>query len=293
MNAALARKVKRRILTQCHAGLDSASLSREVERGRALAEAYQARYTSKGETHRRRRTGMKINAQSGTALREIADGIYRISTAVVVAPGAFTFNQYLVVDDEPLLFHTGPRGLFPRTREVIERVIPIAGLRHIGFSHFESDECGALNQFLADAPQATPLCGSINAMINADSFDRPPRVLGDGEWLSLGRHKVQWFDTPHLPHAWECGYLFEGHTRTLLCGDLFTQGGADLPPLTESDILEPSEAFRAPLDYYAHAANTRAMLERLAATSPTTLACMHGSAWRGDGGALLRALAES
>jgi hypothetical protein len=103
---------------------------------------------------------------------------------------------------------------------------------------------------------------------------------------------VQWFDTPHLPHAWECGFLMEHHTRTLLCGDLLTQGGADLPPLTESDILGPSEAMRAGLDYYAHAKNTRAMLERLAAAQPTTLACMHGSAWRGDGAQLLRALAD-
>lgn len=234
---------------------------------------------------------MSANPQSGTTIHEIADGIYRISTPVAVAVGGFTFNQYLVVDDEPLVFHTGPRGLFPRTREAIETVIPATRLRHIGFSHFESDECGALNQFLAVAPQAAPLCGSINAMINADSFDRPPRVLRDAEWLSLGTHAVQWFDTPHLPHAWECGYLFERRTRTLLCGDLFTRGGADHPPLTESDILGPSETFRAHLDYYAHAANMRGMLERLAATSPTTLACMHGSAWRGDGGVLLRALA--
>jgi glyoxylase-like metal-dependent hydrolase (beta-lactamase superfamily II) len=126
-----------------------------------------------------------------------------------------------------------------------------------------------------------------------DFADRPPRVLADGEALSLGTHSVQWFDTPHLPHAWECGFLMEQHTRTLLCGDLFTQGGADLPPLTESDILGPSEAMRAGLDYYAHAKNSRAMLERLAAVQPTTLACMHGSAWRGDGARLLRALADA
>ena len=126
-----------------------------------------------------------------------------------------------------------------------------------------------------------------------DLADRPPRALADGETLSLGTRSVQWFDTPHLPHAWECGFLMEKHTRTLLCGDLFTQGGADLPPLTESDILGPSEAFRAGLDYYSHTKNARAMLERLAAAGPTTLACMHGSTWRGDGAQLLRALADA
>src|SRR5690606_6023155 len=129
------------------------------------------------------------------------------------------------------------------------------------------------------------------AMVSVGDFaDRPPRAIADGEALSLGAHSVRWFDTPHLPHAWECGFLMESRTRTLLCGDLFTQGGADLPPLTEGDILGPSEAFRGALDYYSHTRNGRAMLERLAGTRPTTLACMHGSAWQGDGAALLRAL---
>lgn len=118
-----------------------------------------------------------------------------------------------------------------------------------------------------------------------------PRALADGETLSLGRHTVRWLDTPHVPHAWECGFLFEERTQTLLCGDLFTQGGAEHAPLTESDILEPSEAMRQGMDYWAHGADTGATLERLASLAPTTLACMHGSAWRGDGGALIRALA--
>ncbi len=125
------------------------------------------------------------------------------------------------------------------------------------------------------------------------AFDRPPRGLGDGESLSLGKHAVQWLDTPHLPHAWECGYLFEGRTKTLLCGDLFTQGGDTNPALTESDILGPSEAFRQRLDYYAHIKNGKELFEKLAQTNPTTLACMHGSAWRGDGAALIRALSGS
>jgi len=139
-----------------------------------------------------------------------------------------------------------------------------------------------------------PLCGTVAAVVSInDLADRPPRALADGERLSLGKHSVQWFDTPHLPHAWECGFLMEERTKTLLCGDLFTQGGADHPPITESDILGPSEAFRQTMDYYSHTKNGREMLERLATTEPATLACMHGSAWRGNGARLLRALADA
>jgi flavorubredoxin len=235
-------------------------------------------------------------AQSSTSVHEIANGIYRISTPLPpsVVPGGFSFNQYLVVDNEPLLFHTGLRKLFPSISEAVARVMPVDRLGYISFSHFEADECGALNQWLAVAPQSMPVCGQIAAMTSVEDFaDRPPRIMADGETLSLGTRIVQWFDTPHLPHAWECGFLMEQHTRTFLCGDLFTQPGADLPPLTESDILGPSEAFRRQLDYFSHTKNARAMLERLATTQPTTLACMHGSAWRGDGAQLLRALADS
>ena len=157
----------------------------------------------------------------------------------------------------------------------------------------ESDECGSLNEWLAVSPKALPLCGTVAAMVSVDDIsDRPPRALSDGETVSLGTHTVRWLDTPHLPHAWECGYLMEEKTRTLLCGDLFTQGGADLPPITELDILGPSEAFRHQMDYYSHTQNARELLEKLASTEPTTLACMHGSAWRGDGAKLLRDLAD-
>jgi flavorubredoxin len=235
---------------------------------------------------------MITDTSSNTRVDEIATGIYRISTPVANVPGGFSFNRYLVLDDAPLLFHTGPRGLFPLTREAIAAVMPVERLRYVAFSHFENDECGALNNLLAVAPDAVPVCGRINAMINADAFDRPPRVVADGEALPLGRHSVRWFDTPHLPHAWECGYLFEPSTRTLLCGDLFTQPGTGDTALTKDDILGPSEAMRAPLDYYAHAPDTRRLLEGMAKEQPTTLACMHGSAWTGDGAALLRALAD-
>lgn len=232
--------------------------------------------------------------ESRTSVDEIADGIYRISTPVPpsAASGGFTFNQYLIRDESPLLFHTGPRKMFDAVREAIDRVLPVESLRYVSFSHVEADECGSLNRFLALAPRAEPLCGRVAAMVSiGDLADRAPVALADGETLSLGRHEVRWHDTPHLPHGWECGFLSETTTRTLLCGDLFTQFGDRHPALTEGDILEPSEAGRQKMDYYAHAPDTGVLLEKLADTAPATLACMHGSAWRGDGGALLRALA--
>jgi len=228
-------------------------------------------------------------------VHEIADGIYRINTPVVMeGAGGFSFNQYLIVDDEPLLFHTGPRKMFPLVREAVANVLPVEKLRYIGFSHVEADECGSLNEWLAAAPQSVPLCGTVAAMVSVnDLADRAPRALADEERLPLGRHMVRWFDTPHLPHAWECGFLTEEHSSTLFCGDLFTQPGADLPPMTESDILGPSEAFHHQMDYFSHTKNARELLEKLASTNPITLACMHGSAWRGDGAQLLRALADA
>ena len=236
------------------------------------------------------------NKQSGTNVQEIADGIYRINTPVIMegGPGGFSFNQYLVVDEHPMIFHTGPRKMFTLVREAVASVLPVDRLRYVGFSHFEADECGSLNEWLAAAPQSSPLCGTVAALVSInDVADRPARALADGETLSLGKHTVRWFDTPHLPHAWECGFLLEERTKTLLCGDLFTQGGADLPALTESDILGPSEAFRHQMDYFSHTKYARDMLERLASTEPKILACMHGSAWRGDGATLLRALADA
>jgi flavorubredoxin len=168
-------------------------------------------------------------------------------------------------------------------------MLPLEKLRWISFSHVESDECGSLNQFLAAAPGAEPLCGDLAAMIQMnDLADRRPRPLADGEQIDLGVHRLRWLATPHLPHAWECGYLFESQTRTLLCGDLFTQPGHQTPALTRADILGPSEAMRAQLDGFAHGRDQNKLLERLASLEPGTLACMHGSAWEGDGAALLR-----
>ncbi len=229
-----------------------------------------------------------------TVIDEIGEGIYRINTPVPELPGGFSFNQILVADDEPLLFHTGGRKLFPEVSRAIARVLPVSSLRWIGFSHVEADECGAMNELLAAAPHATPVAGQVGATIAlADSADRPARALADGGSFSTGKRSFTWYDTPHLPHAWECGFLFESTTRTLLCGDLFTQPGANTPPLTDRDILGPSESFRSKMDYFSHTRLARRSLEKLALTNPRTLACMHGSAWTGDGANLLRELANA
>jgi flavorubredoxin len=232
--------------------------------------------------------------QPDTTVHEIADGIYRIATPIRFPSGVeLSFNQYVVVDETPMLFHTGLRRIFPLVRAAVGRVLAVERLRYIGLSHFEADECGSLNEWLAAAPEARPLCGRIAAATSInDVADRPPRVLADAEILSLGRRTVRWLDTPHLPHAWECGMLYEDQTRTLLCTDLFTQGGLDHAPVTEADILGPSEAMRARMDYFAHSVRSREILDRLAALMPRTMACMHGSAWRGDGAGLLRELAD-
>lgn len=237
-----------------------------------------------------------MSTTPSASITEVGPDTYRVSIPVPpeFMPGGFSFNQYLVVDDECLLFHTGLRRLFPLVREAIETVIPLNKLRYISFSHFESDECGALNSFLAAAPGAKPACGAIGALVSIGDFaEREPLSLSDGQVLTLGSRSVRWLDTPHVPHGWDCGLLFEESTRTLLCGDLFTQGGDGREPLIEADILGPSEEFRKPLDYFAHAADTTHVLERLARLGPQTLACMHGSAWRGDGASLLRSLAEA
>jgi flavorubredoxin len=207
--------------------------------------------------------GIMTTTATGTRIDEVGEGIFRISTPVTASPGGFTFNQYLLIDDEPLLFHTGMRSTFPAVRTAIESVLPLARLRWVAFAHVESDECGAFRELLDAAPDAT------------------------------GRRQLTWIDAPHVPHGWDNGFLFEATTRTLFCGDLFTQGGGEHPPVTEGDVLGPSEALRAKLPYFALGPNTTAVIERLAATNPVLLTCMHGSAWRGDGGSLLRALATA
>jgi flavorubredoxin len=239
------------------------------------------------------------NTQSGTNVHEISSGIYRISTPVppsqIPIPGGFTFNQFLVVDDAPLLFHTGPRGMFPLVQQAVAHVLgDVAKLRYVGFSHVEADECGSLNEWLKVAPQAQAVCSTTAAMVSVnDLADRAPRGLADGEELLLGEKRMRWLDAPHLPHNWECGYMFESKTRTLLCGDLFTHGGSDLPALTESDVFAPAEAMRLGMPTsVAITREAQTVLAKLAATEPATLALMHGSSYRGDGANLLNALAS-
>lgn len=234
---------------------------------------------------------MITNLQTGTCVDEVAERIYRICTPLDVIPGGFTFNSYLIDDDEPLLFHTGLRKLFATTVEAVAKVMPVERLRWIGGSHFEGDEFGALNEFLGAAPEATPFGAEIGVLTSLNDFAaRPARGFPDGGSFSLGSRRMEWIYTPHVPHGWDCGILFDHSTQTLLCGDLFTQPGAGMPAVTESEILTASEGMRGMMDYYAHATGTAAILERLAGFRPAMLACQHGSAYRGDGAALLREL---
>ncbi len=235
-----------------------------------------------------------VDKETGTRVDEVAPDIFRINTPLTHVPGGFSYNQYLIRDDQPLLFHTGSRKLFATTAKAVATVVPLEKLRYIGLSHYEADECGAINQFIAAAPNATPFCSKIAAMVALnDQADREPKPMVHGDTIDLGRRKVQWVDAPHLPHGWECGYLFEQTSKTLFCGDLFTQPGFGETPVTTNDILGPSEAFRHRFDYFSHTRDVDSLIERLAGLAPTTLGCMHGSAWQGDGGALLRELGKS
>jgi len=230
------------------------------------------------------------------SITEIAPDIHRISVAMPpeFIPGGFSFNQYLLIEERPLLFHTGPRKLFPLVRAQIEKVLPLEQLRYIAFSHVEADECGALPDFLAAAPDARPVCSDIAAMVSiGDLVDVAPIGLADGQPLDTGRHKLVWQSAPHLPHGWECGYLFDESSRTLFCGDLFTQPGTGERALVHDDIVEASEAFRRQMDYFSHSLYAPALIDKLARLRPALLACMHGSAWSGDGAAHLRKLGQS
>jgi flavorubredoxin len=230
-----------------------------------------------------------------TTVHEIADGVHRIST--LHPDYGIQFNQFLVVDDEPFLMHTGFRRMFAATRDAVASVIDPARLRWIGFSHFEPDECGALNDWLALAPRAQALSSvvGVNVMLG-DFADRPARALADGEALELGARRLRFLATPHLPHGWDAGFFFEETERTLFCSDLFFQPG-DPAPLVESDLVAPArEAIRGgkagPLaNDVPWTAHSEPALHRLAALEPRTLAVMHGSSFRGDGGRALRELA--
>jgi len=227
-------------------------------------------------------------------ITEIAPDVYRLSLFVPEAD--LQFNQFLVKDDEPLLFHTGMRGIFPLVREAVEKIINPAALWHIGFSHFEADECGALNEWLAIAPNATPVCSLVGAMVSVNDFAaRPAKGLTDGETFSTGKFNFRFVQTPHLPHCWEAGVLFEETNRTLFSSDLFHQSG-DVEPLTDKSVVdrvrETLIAYNAsPLaGYLPYTRQTESNLQKLIALEPTTIAAMHGSTFVGDGAQALRDL---
>ena len=229
-----------------------------------------------------------------TRLDEIADGIFRISTFVpeIAPPAGFAFNQFLIMGDDPLLFHTGHRALFPAVRDAVARLIAPDRLRWISFGHVEADECGGMNLWLAAAPDARIAHGATACDVSLqDLADRPPRTLADRETIDLGGKRVRYIDTPHTPHGWEAGLLFEETTGTLLCGDLFTQTGRTAP-LTEQDIVGPASAAE---DLFGFSSLHPAMgttIRSLAPLAPRTLALMHGPAFTGDTGAALLALAD-
>jgi flavorubredoxin len=227
-----------------------------------------------------------------TRIDEVAPDLFRIS--LYAEQFGLQFNHFLVRDDEPLLFHTGLRGMFPAVREALATVIDPAALRWISWSHFEVDECGALNEWLAVAPNATPVCGELGAMINIGDFsNRPPRGLKPDELLETGRHRFRFVPTPHLPHGWDAGVLFDETDRVLLCSDLLHQLG-NVEPVTTDDVtdryrhaLETYQQSPVLMDYVPYTDNTKKQLAKLAALQPRTLAAMHGSTFVGDGAAAL------
>jgi flavorubredoxin len=229
-----------------------------------------------------------------TRIDEIADDIYRLSTFVpeIAPPAGFTFNSFLIRAEEPLLFHAGLRRMFPLLREAVARLLPPEDLRWIAFGHYEADECGAMNEWLAVAPGAQVAHGQTGCMVSLnDMADRAPRVLADGEVIDLGGRRVRYLDTPHIPHGWDAGVLHEEASGTLLCGDLFTHLGNG-PAVTEADVVGPAIAAEDLFRFSSLHPGMGATIRRLAALAPRRLALMHGSSFAGDGAAALHALAD-
>ena len=228
-----------------------------------------------------------------TTVDEIASDVYRLSTFVPqIGPTGFTFNQFLIADDDPLLFHTGHRSMFASVCDAINTVMPVSTLRWITFGHVESDECGSMNEFLAAAPHSQVAHGATGCLVSLNEMaDRLPLPLADGDILDTGRHRLRHIDTPHVPHGWDARVLFDETTRTLLCGDLFTHLGNG-PALTERDVTGPAMEAEAMFRSTSLAPDTADVMRRLGALSPTTLALMHGSSFSGDGGKELPSLAD-
>jgi flavorubredoxin len=229
------------------------------------------------------------------SVTEIAPDIYRISNYVPEID--LQFNQFLVKDDEPLLFHAGHRAMFPLVRAAVASIINPSKIRWVGFSHFEADECGALNEWLELAPNSQPVCSMVGALVSVNDFaSRPAKGMSDGEVLHTGKYRFRLLHTPHVPHCWEAGLLFEEENKTLFSSDLFHQNG-NVEPLTESDVL--GRVRKTLVDYQAgpfanympYTQHTGHTLERLGNLKPKTIATMHGSAFAGDGERALRDLA--
>lgn len=229
-----------------------------------------------------------------TRIDEIAAGLFRFSTFVphIAPPAGFTFNQFLVMGAEPLLFHLGHRKTFPMTAAAVSRVLPLEKLRWLSFGHVEADECGAMNEWLGAAPNAEIVHGMIGARVSIDDMaDRPARTLEDDEVLDIGGKRLRFIATPHVPHGWEAGIFFEETTSTLLCGDLFAHTG-DGPAVTEADVVGPAMATEDLFGSSSLSPATGATLRKLATLEPATLALMHGSSFMGPGGTALRQLAD-
>lgn len=225
---------------------------------------------------------------------EIGAGVYRLSIFVpeIAPPSGFTFNHFLFTGDEPLLFHCGKRKMFPSVCAAVARVMPLERLRWLGFGHFEADECGSMNEWLAAAPNAQLTHGMTGCRVSvSDMADRAPRVLTDGEVIDIGGKHFRYIDTPHVPHGWDAGVMFEETTGTLLCGDLFTHVGNG-PAITGSDIVQPSITTESLFHYTSLGPTTGATIRNLAALKPKLLAAMHGSSYSGDGAAALTALGD-
>jgi flavorubredoxin len=229
-----------------------------------------------------------------TRINEIGAGIYCLSIFLPGAapPAGFTFNHFLFAGEEPLLFHCGKRKMFPLVSAAVARIMPVERLRWLGFGHLEADECGSMNEWLAAAPAAQLAHGALGCRVSiSDLADREPRVLADGELIDIGGKRFRYIDTPHVPHGWDAGVMFEETTGTLLCGDLFTRVGNG-PAITESDIVEQSMTSEALLHSTSLGPTTGSTIRELAALKPRILATMHGSSFSGDGAAALRALGD-
>ncbi|UVF22256.1 MBL fold metallo-hydrolase (plasmid) [Microvirga terrae] len=230
-----------------------------------------------------------------TRIDEIGDRIYRLSTYVpdIVPPAGFTFNQFLILGDEPMLFHAGFRRMFPLVSEAVSRLMPVEGLRWITFGHYEADECGAMNEWLAVAPNSQVAHGMTGCLVSLnDMADRPPRVLSNGEVIDIGGKQIRYIDTPHVPHGWDAGVIYEETTRTLFCGDLFTHLGNG-PAVTKSDIVGPALAAEDIFYDTSLGPSIAPTVRRLADLAPRTLALMHGSSYVGDNIAALHDLASA